>query len=106
MRAAWPSVAGRCCVSFCRTSLDKPPHPGVVERLRQPGLLVAPLPLDLLVLPIDVAGVLRLHVDLQRNLVGEPLVEAPVVGATAQRGIERLVGNFGPAQHFERALLA
>src|SRR5476651_1285682 len=27
MRAAWPTVSGRCCVSFCCTSFDSPRTP-------------------------------------------------------------------------------
>ena len=32
MRAAWPSVSGRCRASICRTSNDSAAHRGVVER--------------------------------------------------------------------------
>ena len=81
-------------------------HLRVVECLRQQGVLAATLTLDLVVLAVDVPRVLGLHVDLQWHLHGEPFVVAPVVGAAAERGIEGLVGHFGPAQQLERALLA
>ena len=81
-------------------------HGGVVEVVGQARVLVAPLALDLLVLALDVAAVLRLHVHLQRHLHGEPLLGTPFLGALAHRLDQRRVGNLRPPQQVERALLA
>ena len=70
-RAACPTVAGRICASFCRTSFDSPATARVVEVIGQAGFLVAPLARDFFFLALDVAGVLggdfELRADLRRR---------------------------------------
>ena len=68
---------------FC----GKPAHVRVVEVVRQAQLFVPALPLDFDLLPVDVAGVLREHVDLQCDLLDQPLVR--VWSAHPFRGADR-----------------
>ncbi len=74
MRAACPSVAGLVLGESLPYLVRQAAHRREIEPGRQRRLFVATLPLDLLVLPLDVAAVLRLHVDLQRHLHGQPFV--------------------------------
>ena len=109
-RPAWPSVAGRTSRSRCRTSVDRPRTCRIVEVLRQAQLFMPALPLDFERLPIDVTRVLREHVDLQGNLLDEPLVcvgrAHPLRLPDSSDCSERGVGNLWTAQQIERVCFA
>ena len=55
-------------VSVWRTSCDRPAELRVIQVLGQASLLVPPRALDLLLRPLDVAGVLGAHLDLGTHL--------------------------------------
>ena len=80
-RAAWPTVAGRICSSFWRTSFESPVDARVVEVGGQARFLVAAMARDFFFLALDVAGILGGDFELRADLHGQARIRlAPASG--------------------------